>query len=343
MAFAIPSSVLQAFGLELHKPIAAIGSGHINKTYKVEGNPSFILQRINKSVFKNPQLISRNLQLAANHLRKAQPSYFFLTPLLSCANEKLVFDADGFAWRLYPFIENSQTFDQLESVQQAFSAASAFGQFNRLLSDANVNEYGYVLEGFHDLSQRYKQFEQAWVKAKGERKEKATQQIGSAQTFSFLTKQYEENIRKGVLKLRVMHNDTKINNILFDGMSGEAVTVIDLDTLMPGYFIYDLGDMVRTFVSPVSEEEKDLTKISFRPEFYEAVVTGYCSQMKEVLTFEELSLIPFAGKMMTYIMALRFLTDYLNGNVYYHTVYPEQNLVRASNQFHFLHLLHQNT
>jgi Ser/Thr protein kinase RdoA (MazF antagonist) len=136
-----------------------------------------------------------------------------------------------------------------------------------------------------------------------------------------------------------VHNDTKINNVLFDQATGKTVAVIDLDTLMPGYFIYDLGDMVRTFVCPVSEEERDVTRITFREEIYQAVVEGYLSEMSDVMTPEELRAIPFAGKMMTYIMGLRFLADYLRGNTYYHITYPEQNLVRARNQLRLLEVL----
>jgi Ser/Thr protein kinase RdoA (MazF antagonist) len=140
----------------------------------------------------------------------------------------------------------------------------------------------------------------------------------------------------------VVHNDTKINNILFDSRSQQAVAVIDLDTLMPGYFIYDLGDMVRTFVSPVSEEEPDLSKVSFRFPFYKSLLEGYLSEMDDCLSEEEKKAIPYSGMMMTYIMAIRFLADYLNGDIYYHIDYSGQNLVRASNQLRLLALIKQN-
>ena len=133
-----------------------------------------------------------------------------------------------------------------------------------------------------------------------------------------------------------------MNNILFDAVSKKAACAIDLDTLMPGYFIYDLGDMVRTCVSPVNEEEKDISKILFRKNIYNALVEGYLSKMGDILSDQEKKFIPFAGKMMTYIMALRFLADFLRGNTYYHISYPEQNLVRARNQFQLLSLIESN-
>jgi Ser/Thr protein kinase RdoA (MazF antagonist) len=143
-------------------------------------------------------------------------------------------------------------------------------------------------------------------------------------------------IESGSLKPRITHNDTKINNVLFDSTTQKAVCAIDLDTLMPGYFIYDLGDMIRTFVSPVDEEEKDISKIFVRKNIYDSLIQGYLSQMNDTLTSEENKAIPFSGLMMTYIMALRMLTDFLNGDVYYQIRYEGQNLVRATNQLKLL-------
>ena len=167
-------------------------------------------------------------------------------------------------------------------------------------------------------------------------------EVKLAQSFQYLVREYNSLISKGSLILRVMHNDTKVNNILFDTISQQSVCVIDLDTLMPGYFIYDFGDMVRTFVSPVSEEEKDLDKVVFRESMYKALLEGYQSQMDKSMNAVEKTLAPFSGMMMTYIMALRMLADFLNGNIYYQITYPEQNLVRARNQLKLLSLLEQH-
>jgi Ser/Thr protein kinase RdoA (MazF antagonist) len=172
------------------------------------------------------------------------------------------------------------------------------------------------------------------------RKEVADE-IDQVKLYKYLVAEYNQLIESGALKERITHNDTKINNILFDKDSPKAVCIIDLDTLMPGYFIYDLGDLVRTCVSPVSEEEADISKIEFRRPIYDALLTGYLSEMKATMTQEELLAIPFAGKMMTYIMALRFLADYLRGNTYYHISYADQNKVRARNQLHLLKILSQ--
>jgi Ser/Thr protein kinase RdoA (MazF antagonist) len=183
---------------------------------------------------------------------------------------------------------------------------------------------------------RFNQFQHAVANASGERLEIAKDDIKDCQEFFFLVKEYESLINTGAMPLRIMHNDTKISNILFDQNTRKAVCVIDLDTLMPGYFIYDLGDMIRTFVSPVSEEERDLNKIVIRKPIYDSLLKGYLSEMDGVLKDEERKAVDFSGKMMTYIMALRILADYLNGDIYYNTTYPRQNLVRAKNQISLL-------
>jgi len=236
-------------------------------------------------------------------------------------------------------IENTYTIDEITSEQDAFEAAKGFGSLTKNLQGIDVSLFKPTLDRFHDLAWRYEQFEDALKKANGETIAACKNEIVQAQSFEYLVKEYEQLIAKGQLILRVMHNDTKVNNILFDSRSRKAICAIDLDTLMPGYFIYDLGDMVRTFVSPVSEEEKDISKVQFRKNIYDSLLKGYLSEMETILTSNEKKSIPFAGKMMTYIMALRMLADFLRGNTYYHITYPTQNLVRARNQFRLLELI----
>jgi len=211
----------------------------------------------------------------------------------------------------------------------------------RNLNGVDISLFKPTLERFHDLAWRYKQFEDALQKAKPETQLVAKNEIELAQSFQYLVKEFNQLIDKGDLILRIMHNDTKVNNILYNTVTRKAVCAIDLDTLMPGYFIYDLGDMVRTFVSPVNEEEKDISKISFRKNIYDALLNGYLSQMDGLLSVSEKKSITFSGMMMTYIMALRMLADYLRGNTYYSITYPDQNLVRSRNQLCLLQLISQ--
>lgn len=334
------NAILTAFGLQPSDfTIAQIGTGHIHRTYKLTGERSFVLQRVNKNVFKNPEIIASNLRTASDYLKVNFPQYPFFTCNQSVRGKEMEYDEDGYPWRLFPYVENTITIDKVSTVVEAFSAASEFARLTCYLDKIDVSRFGDTIPQFHDLALRYREFETALSQATRGRKEAARKTIKKATQFYPLAERYSVLIKSGSLRLRITHNDTKINNILFDKGRDKAVGVIDLDTLMPGYFIYDLGDMIRTFVCPVSEEEKDFSKIVFRSEIYDAVISGYLSQMERVMSGEEQSAIPFAGKMMTYIMALRFLADYLNGNTYYHTVYPEQNLVRATNQLRLLEIL----
>ena len=303
-----------------------IGSGHINKTYKVG---SHILQRINSNVFKNPEDIASNLEHARQHLAEKHPGYLFIAPI-----KNIVYEGDH--WRLYPYIPGSYTIDEATTTDQAYDAAKAFGRFGKLMQGANLIQFKPTIKKFHDLALRYEQFQEALTKAGNEERTAAAQEIGLAIENKNLVDHYNSVIRSNTLVPGIFHNDTKINNVLFDGITHKAIAVIDLDTVMEGYFIYDLGDLIRTLVSPVSEEEKDLEKIVMRKDFYDAVIAGYRSEMN----FDK-SLASFAGQMMTYIMALRLLADYLRGNTYYHVTYPDQNLVRARNQFRLLELLQQ--
>ncbi len=335
-------SILQSFGLNLSDfKVERIGTGHIHDTYKLIGEKKFILQRVNKNVFKEPDIIASNQRLASDYLKKHFPDYSFLSCIPSIHKTEMVYDGDGFPWRLFHYLENTVTVDKVETADEAFSAASEFAKLTRCLDKIDVAHFKETIPHFHDLNLRYQQFETALAKSPLKLKESAMAEVSDCKRFNHLTETYRSFISNGSLRLRVTHNDTKINNILFDAVSRKAVSVIDLDTLMPGYLIYDLGDMVRTYVCPVSEEEKDFSKILFRKEFYVALLEGYLSQMESVMSPKEKAAIPFAGKMMTYIMALRFLTDYLNGDVYYHTDYTGQNLVRAGNQLRFLDLLEE--
>lgn len=327
------AEVLRQYGLPVHGyQVERTGSGHINFTYLVKGPSTFILQRINTNVFRQPELIASNLREAADFLAQHAPDYLFLAAIRTTSGEEMAFDDQGQPWRLFPYIPDTITLDKVDTVEQAFEAAKGFGALTRKLDGIDVSRFRPTIPGFQDLGWRAQQLDQALAGTTAERKLQAAEAIRQAHEFRFLVDHYQTFTGSGRLKNRVVHNDTKINNILFNEHSQKAVCVIDLDTLMPGYFIYDLGDMVRTFVSPVSEEEKDISRIAFRNDFYQALLDGYMSEMKDCLLPQEQAAIPFAGMMMTYIMAIRFLADFLNGNVYYQIHYPEQNLVRATNQ-----------
>ena len=332
--------IVQSFGLNLGDYVVdRIGTGHIHDTYKLTGAKSYVLQRININVFKKPDVIASNLRAASDYLRLHFPEYVFLSSVLTTDGKEMSYAPDGFPWRLFPYIKNSITIDKVETEEEAFGAASAFAELTAKLEGVNVNLFKATIDGFHDLAARYRQFETAIKGSGAERLNNASGAIALCQRFHYLVERYDALIREGTLKPRITHNDTKINNTLIDATTRKPICVINLDTLMPGYFIYDVGDMIRTFVSPANEEETDLTKVAFRRNIYDALVAGYLSKIGNTLSEKEKALFPFAGMMMTYIMALRMLADYLNGDVYYHIDYPEHNHNRAKNQLRLVEIM----
>jgi Ser/Thr protein kinase RdoA (MazF antagonist) len=333
-------NILIEYGLDaLSYDIEPIGTGHIHQTYLLKGKESFVLQRVNKLVFTKPEVIAQNLRITSDYLSAHHPDYLFLSPVKTTTGKEMVYDTEGFPWRMFPYVENTATLNEVTTEAQAFQAAKGFAELTKNLHLIDTNLFKPTIDKFHDLNWRYFQFQMALKKAPADVIQTAKAAIEMAHSFAYLVDQYNTLINSHSLQTRITHNDTKINNILFSSITQESYCVIDLDTLMPGYFIYDLGDMVRTMVSPVSEEEKDFSKITFRKPIYQALISGYLSQMEDTLSREEKMAMPFAGMMMTYIMALRFLADYLKGNVYYHIAYQEQNLVRAENQLTLLTVL----
>ncbi|MGE0587669.1 MAG: phosphotransferase enzyme family protein [Cyclobacteriaceae bacterium] len=314
-----------------------IGSGHINDTFSI--GEKFVLQRLNTNIFKKPEAISNNLSIASSHLKNVEPDYLFLEPYRNRKGDLLTRDAAGGYWRLFDYIEQGVSVNEISNSDQAFQAAKAFGKLTRLLETSDISKYQATIEKFHDLRWRWKQFESALINAEKSRKLEGEEAIAAYLGFKTLVNEYESLIQSGLLQLHITHNDTKINNVLFNAELSDVLCVIDLDTLMPGYFIYDLGDMVRTFSSPVSEEESDYSKIQVRKDVLESTYEGYLSEMGEILSKEELEVLPRAGAMMTFVIGLRFLTDYLSGDTYYKTSYSGQNLVRATNQLVLLQQL----
>lgn len=318
-------------------------SGHINQTIlllgKEQNQAGFVLQQINQSIFTHPEAISKNVRLAQEFLQENHPEYLFIAPLLNRVGENLSIIAAEY-WRLLPFVPKTKAFDVLTQPAQAYEAAKQFGKLSRLLKDLDSSLLEPSIAGFHDLEWRKQQFDQALNQTSPALQTSAAAAIAMAHEFAVILEEF--NAVKAALPLRIMHHDTKISNVLLDEESFKGVCVIDLDTLMPGYFISDLGDMMRTYLCAVDENETDLSKIKIREDFFNATVKGYLSEMGSVLNPQEKELILFSGKYIIYMQALRFLTDYLQGNTYYPIQYPNQNLDRALNQFQLLNLLFQN-
>lgn len=331
-------TVLAHYELDANATLEAFGTGLINHTWKVTaGGKSYILQRVNDKVFTDPAAIDSNLRSIGTYLATHAPDYLFVAPVLSKEGKGLVETKDGF-YRLFPFVPGSHAKAVVTDAEQAFAAAAQFGRFTRLLSGLDVSTLHTTLPSFHDLSLRYRQFQDALEKGDAERIRSSSELIEKAKLHSEIVDTYESILADPSFKKRVTHHDTKISNVLFDE-NDEALCVIDLDTVMPGYFISDVGDMMRTYLPTVSEEEKDFTKIEVRDDVYRAIVVGYFAEMEDELSAGELPFFFYAGTFMIYMQALRFLTDHLNNDVYYGASYPGHNFIRAGNQFVLLERL----
>lgn len=339
MELNLDSEVLKTYGFtKVNTIITLIGMGLINRTYllsPVSEENKFILQNINTNVFKHPQNIARNLKLISNYLKSKYPDYLFIKPISTISGEEMAF-TNGKYWRLLPYIPHTISLEVLNEPKQAYEAARQFGKLSRLLADFDATTLQETISGFHDLSLRVNQFENALKLASPKLKTIAKQQIENATSQKYLLDYFNSFSHRKDFPDRVMHHDTKISNVLLDAETFKGVCVIDLDTMMPGKFISDLGDMMRTYLCAFSENETDLSKINIRLPYFEAMIKGYLSEMKSILTETEKDLILFSGKYMIYMQALRFLTDFLNGNIYYPINYPAQNLDRAKNQFKLL-------
>ena len=307
------------------------GSGLINNTWKVSnGDDQYILQRINTHVFKQPQNIEHNIHELSGYLKKNQPGYLFVAPVTTKSGNDMVEHQEGY-FRLFPFIKNSYTIDVVTTPEQAFEAARQFGMFTKMLADFPVSSLKITIPDFHNLTLRMQQFEEACKNGNKERINKSIEIIEFIREHDDIVKTFESIQTDKNFKLLVTHHDTKISNVLFC-KDEKGLCVIDLDTVMPGYFIIDVGDMMRTYLSPVSEEAKDVEKIEIREDFFQAIVEGYLQQMSTELSDAELKRFVYAGKFMIYMQAVRFLTDYLNNDKYYGAAYEDQNYVRANNQ-----------
>lgn len=326
-------SVLPAYGLnEEVATLESFGSGIINGTWKVTTpGQQFILQRVNNNVFKNPEAIAENISILAKYLKEHHPDYYFVAPVRSNSGEEIVYFQNQGFFRLFPYVADSHSNDVVKSADEAYEAALQFGRFTRLLSGFDCTLLNITIPDFHNLDLRYKQFLLALRKGNKQRINDSDTLIKSLLKHEPIVHEFNSIRTNADFMLRVTHHDTKISNVLFNTQN-KGVCVIDLDTVMPGYFISDVGDMMRTYLSPVSEEEGEFSKIEVRLEFYKAIVEGYYSEMKGELTPTEKRYFFYAGKFMIYMQALRFLTDHLNDDTYYGARYEGHNYVRAQNQ-----------
>jgi len=331
--------ILIQFGLNSDRfSVLPFGSGLINNTWVIgnaPGNPAYILQKINQRVFIHPEDIAFNTAMISNYLALNFPAYHFVASRKTINGKDLYKTGEGY-FRVFTFVPGSHTVDVVEKPQQAYEAAKQFGRFTKLLSGFDASSLKITLPDFHNLSLRYRLFEKALETGNRERIARSKDLITTIKHQKGIVDEFEKS--RSVFITRVTHHDTKISNVLFD-KNDKGICVIDLDTVMPGYFISDVGDMMRTYLCPVSEEEKDFSKIAVRTAFYDAIVSGYLSEMGAELTGYEKEKFKYAGEFMIYMQAIRFLTDHINDDVYYGAKYEGHNFVRAGNQLTLLQRL----
>ncbi len=330
--------ILLEFGIENVQSINPLGNGLINNTYKVLAEEAFVLQKINTNVFKNAKAIFYNQNLLENYLAGNNENYKIVEACKTKTSNNYFLDSDNEYYRVAPFIKKSYTIDVVENAEQAYEAAHAFGKFTNAFQDLDVTKLTPPIPAFHDISLRYKQFNLSTKEGNTSRIKQCTTEIKKLFNHTDIVSKYDALVSSSHWIKRVTHHDTKISNVLFNE-ANKATHVIDLDTVMPGYFISDAGDMMRTYLSPVSEEESDLNKIIIREDFYEAICHGYKENMQDKFTVEEKENFHYAGRFMIYMQAIRFLTDYLNDDIYYGAKYEQQNYVRACNQINLLEKL----
>ncbi len=328
------STVLDQFKIDTKDVnVSAISQGYINDTFVVHSpNNNYILQRINSDVFKQVEALQANIDLVVKKL--IHPEYAKIDFLRTSYNNTLC-ELEGSYWRMMTYIENSKTYNTTSDQEVAFQAGKIIGLFHKLLENQSEDVYTDTIQNFHHLPSRLFQFDKALQSASDLLKVQAQQPIAFVKQHSAVFSE----VYLADLPIRICHNDTKLNNILFRANKG--LCLIDLDTIMRGYFLYDFGDAIRTIANPAAEDERDLSIITFKMPMVAAFMEGLnASQLK--LTYEEKNCLSLGASLMPFLHGTRALTDYLNGNIYYKVAYPEQNLDRAKSLLHFSKLALDN-
>ncbi|MCI8523826.1 MAG: aminoglycoside phosphotransferase family protein [Lachnospiraceae bacterium] len=320
------------------------GNGHINDTFLLTydtptGTRKYILQRMNHAIFKNPPALMENISHVTDYLRKViirrggDPDRETLNVIRTAKDSVYYVDSSQNYWRMFLFIEDTICLEQVESTREFYDSAVAFGSFQQMLADFPADTLHETIPNFHNTPSRFRDFQKAVERDALGRAHLVQEEIDFALSREADTHVLTDLLAKGELPLRVTHNDTKLNNILFDRSTRKALCIIDLDTVMPGLSHYDFGDSIRTGASTGAEDEQDLSKIELNLTLYETFTKGFLEGCQGSLTDREIELLPMGAKLMTYECGIRFLADYLDGDVYFKIHRENQNLDRARTQF----------
>lgn len=321
------------------------GCGHINDTFAVyfkklnEHPRRYILQRINHNVFKNPEKLMENIEKVTAHICKkvtqngGNPNREVLTIIKTIDNHTYCRDEKGNYWRGYIFIDDATSYQVVEKPELFYNSAKAFGRFQKILNDFPVHTLFETIPNFHNTKKRFEAFEEAVKQDVANRANTVLPEIEFARKRKDDATVLIDLLEQGKLLLRVTHNDTKLNNVMIDNSTGEGICVIDLDTVMPGLSLYDFGDSIRFGTNPAAEDEKDLSKVFADLSLFEQFTKGFLEEAGQSLTDTEVEYLPFSAKIMTFECGIRFLSDYLNGDIYFKIHREGQNLDRCRTQF----------
>lgn len=342
-AFHVTPEILAGFGLPQDCPAVPMAGGHINDTFSVDTQEGrFVLQRINRFVFPSPEDIMENIIGVTEFLRAqlerqgGDPNRGTLAVRRAADGKGYYIDPTGEYWRCTAFIPGATAHETATSPKMLREAGRAFGEFQKMLSGYPADTLHEIIPKFHDTPDRFRQLQEAVREDRAGRKKLVAAELEFAAQRETACGLLMELLQQGKLPLRATHNDTKMSNVLIDDQTDEAVCVIDLDTVMPGLTAFDFGDSIRAGASTGAEDETDLSKVHFDLSLYEAYAEGFLSAAGHALTKEELQTLPDGAILMTFEVGIRFLADFLNGDVYFRVSRPEQNLDRARNQFHLV-------
>lgn len=323
------------------------GNGHINDTLKVtneKGEIKYVLQRINHQIFTNVDMLQNNIQIVTSHIRKKLEEKGendidrkVLTFLPTKDNKLYYFDGDNY-WRVCLFIPNSKSYEEV-TPELSYEAGKAFGDFQSMLADIPEGTLGETIPNFHNMEFRLEQFHDAVKNNAAGRLDEVKDLIEEIEKRAEAMCIQERLYREGKLKKRTNHCDTKVNNMMFDAKTDKVLCVIDLDTVMPGFVLSDIGDFIRTGANTGAEDDENQDNVNVNMDIFKAYTRGYMEKAKSFLTPMEIKLLPYGGRLLTYMQTVRFLTDYINGDTYYKIHSPKHNLIRTKAQFKLLQSL----
>lgn len=324
-----------AFGFSGHFNINVLGKGLINKTFVVTSNSrSIVLQQLNTGVFPHPENVQHNYAVIQTHLKNKE--FFIPSQELTINGSTLWQDENENWWRAMEYVPATYSPDIIKNADEAYAVAACFSKLSATLQSLESTQLRIIIPRFHDLSYRHHQFLEAIQKNATNRVNATQQTIDDLQEYKWLISVFKKFSDAKFFPERIMHHDCKISNILFDKNTNKIICPIDLDTVMPGKFFSDVGDMIRTMSAGDDENGKDLNQLDIRGDIYKSIIAGYISEMGSYFTQQEIAHLHHSGLIMTYMQALRFMSDFLNGDVYYKTDYDAHNLDRARNQLQLL-------